>query len=329
MRRRGFLTTLVTAPIVAGCADTRRGALLTAKAFGTLFHGMRRLDGKLEHVAADGARLAVTWVGHATTVLQLDDKFILTDPVFTTSVGQFNRRLVEPGVSVDALPPIDAVLISHLHVDHLSLGSLDLLEDKYEQLILPRGGSVYVPNNSVLPLELAPHMSWQHDGLRITAVPVLHRGWRYPLDKPWLRYSYTGYVIEYRGQKVYFGGDTAYHPELFVETGRRLGPFDLVLLPIGPVEPRNVMCRVHLTPTEALNAFEELRGEVMVPIHFDTFHTSFDEVGAAPAELLAGSTRQGFDKANLVVLSHGQRAILSRDPSTRRLVAHIDGARLP
>src|SRR5690606_12263234 len=107
MRRRGFLTTLVTAPIVAGCADTRRGALLTAKAFGTLFHGMRRLDGKLEHVAADGARLAVTWVGHATTVLQLDDKFILTDPVFTTSVGQFNRRLVEPGVSVDALPPID------------------------------------------------------------------------------------------------------------------------------------------------------------------------------------------------------------------------------
>jgi len=67
----------------------------------------------------------------------------------------------------------------------------------------------------------------------------------------------------------------------------------------------------------------------MVPIHFDTFHTSFDEVGAAPAELLAGSTRQGFDKASLVVLSHGQRAILSRDPSTRRLVAHIDGARLP
>ena len=136
-------------------------------------------------------------------------------------------------------------------------------------------------------------------------------------------YSYTGYVIEYRGQKVYFGGDTAYHPNVFAETGKRLGPFDLVLLPIGPITPREVMCRVHMTPADALTAFEELGGEVMVPIHFDTFHTSFDEVGDAPRELMAASKRRGLDPSRVVVLSHGQRAVFIR--STSGVVARVDG----
>ena len=102
------------------------------------------------------ARLAVLWVGHATALVQIDDKVILTDPVFTSTVGMLSRRLVEPGIDPQDLPPLDAVLISHMHYDHLSLGSLELIEPRSNPLV-PRGGLAYlrtsVPRPRAPPVE--------------------------------------------------------------------------------------------------------------------------------------------------------------------------------
>ncbi len=282
-----------------------------------LFQSPDRVPERLRHVYLPGAPLAVTWVGHATAVIQIEDRVVVTDPVFTESVGQVSQRLVEPGVAVEALPPIDAIVVSHLHFDHLSLGSLEMLEPKARALVVPRGGSVYVPRSRPLPFELSPGQAFERGGLRVTAVPVRHLGWRYAVDQEWMQRSFTGYVIEYAGRRVFFGGDTAKAPEVFRAVGEKYGPFDLVLMPIAPIAPRGFMCRVHVDPVEALDAFEQLRGKTLVPIHFDTFVNSLDERGEAPRRLLQEVGHRGYPAGRVVVLPPGGRWVMPRGAAGR------------
>ncbi|MBS2032424.1 MAG: MBL fold metallo-hydrolase [Deltaproteobacteria bacterium] len=155
------------------------------------------------------ARLAVTWIGHATALIQLDDKVVITDPVFTSRVGGLSPRLVAPGLQVSELPQLDAAVVSHMHFDHLSFDSLRMIASRTKALLLPAGGRNYVHDYSFDEIELGHWQSWEQGGLRITAVPVIHRGWRWGIDAFWSPQSFTGYVIEYHGLSVYFGGDTA------------------------------------------------------------------------------------------------------------------------
>lgn len=258
----------------------------------------------------EGARLVATWVGHATVLLQMDDRFVLTDPVFTSTVGVISRRYVAPGISPEDLPRVDAVLVSHLHFDHLSLGSLDLIEDRVDHIVLPEGGLAYVPGSSVPTDELAPWESMELDGLRITATPVEHNGWRYAGDRAWRATAFTGYVVEYNGLSVYFGGDTAASRWMFSATGRRFPHLDLALLPIAPIHPREFMCRTHMDPKEALDAFSDLGARAMIPIHFDTFFNSLDELGEAPRLLRAEIKERGLGTDRVILLEHGQRRVL-------------------
>jgi N-acyl-phosphatidylethanolamine-hydrolysing phospholipase D len=258
----------------------------------------------------EGARLVATWVGHATVLLQLDDRFVLTDPVFTSTVGVVSRRYVAPGIAPEDLPQVDAVVVSHMHFDHLSLGSLDRIEDRVAHIVLPEGGLAYVPGSSVPTDELAPWESLELDGLRITATPVEHNGWRYAGDRAWRATAFTGYVIEYNGLSVYFGGDTAASGWMFSATGRRFPDLDLALLPIAPIHPREFMCRTHMDPKEALDAFADLGARAMIPIHFDTFFNSLDEVGEAPRLLRAEMNERGLGPDRVIVLEHGQQHVL-------------------
>jgi len=250
-----------------------------------LFSTPREVPNKIASPIRSDARVAVLWVGHATVLLQMDDKVFLTDPVFTGTVGELSRRLVEPGIDVDAVPAVDAVVISHLHFDHYSMGSIDALGPKIRRLVLPGGGLVYAADWSFDVRELPRWSTWSFDGAKITAVPVRHVGWRYGIDRGWMDTSFTGYVFEYHGLTVYFGGDTGYEPSFFRETARRFPSIDLALLPIAPLEPRDFMERNHEDPREALLALRDLGARRMVPIHFDTFVNSLDEVGDAPRAL--------------------------------------------
>jgi len=172
---------------------------------------------------------------------------------------------------------------------------------------------VYVPSQFAFDSrELVRWQSDEVDGLRITAVPVQHIGWRYVEDRNWMNTSFTGYLIEYHGLKVYFGGDTAYHPEFFKETGQRFPGIDLVLMPIAPVEPREFMKRTHVDPGEALQAFVDLKARRMVPVHFDTFINSFDSVGAAGAKLEEERVRRGLSKDQVQRLEIGEQRVLIR-----------------
>lgn len=274
------------------------------------FQDIAKVENKLTDPVRPEAELAVLWVGHATVLVQLGDKFVLTDPVFTDTVGQVSKRLVEPGISVEHLPPIDVALVSHMHFDHLSLGSLELIEPKVKDLIVPQQGLLYVPGFSFPTWELATWESWERDGLRVTAAPVRHYGFRYGMDREWMTSSYTGYVVEYAGRTVYFGGDTA-TTRGFRATAERFPAIDLAILPIAPIHPRDFMCRAHLDPKEAVQAFRELGAKRMLPMHYDTFLNSFDELGEARRELVRAVDAERM-RDRLVLLEIGEQRVLEK-----------------
>lgn len=287
--------------------------------FTPLFESPRAVRNKTRSPVRSDARLAVLWVGHATALVQMDDKLVMTDPVFTSSVGQLSARLVEPGLDLDAVPPLDAVVVSHMHFDHLSVGTLELLEDRIEMLVVPERGLVYVTDFDFPVAELPRWQSWEHDGLRITAVPVKHNGMRYLLDRAWMTTAYSGYVIEYRGQSVYFGGDTGYDAELFRETRRRFPDIDLAILPIAPIEPRDFMSKYHIDPDEAVRTYLDLGARWMVPVHFDTFINSQDESGVAPRRLREVLRARKIGSERVPLLEIGEQRVFVRKPVVSKL----------
>lgn len=309
MRRRLFaLLALASLLVLAACGRSALILGFLGRNVASLARPMDRLPSRITQPERSDARLAALWVGHATVLVQLDDRFILTDPVFTDTVGQISKRLVEPGIEVQHLPPIDAVLVSHMHFDHLSLGTLDQIEHKVRRVYLPEGGAVYVPSSGVPTIELPSWQAHEVDGLRVTAVPVRHVGFRYSGDRAWMLHSFTGYVVEYHGLTVYFGGDTAY-TRSFAAAGERFPGIDLAILPIAPIEPRAFMCRTHTDPNEALAAFHDLGARHMLAIHYDTFVNSLDEYGAAPRALRALLAERDLDEQRVAILAHGEQRV--------------------
>lgn len=274
----------------------------------------RAVEHRITDAKRDDARLAVLWVGHATTLIQIDDRFVLTDPVFTESVGAgFSRRLVEPGIDAADLPHVDVGAVSHLHFDHLSLGTLDMLESKLGSLVAPPGALAYIPEYRFAVDEVSAWHSVERGGVRVTAVPVRHPGFRYGADAAWKTKGATAWVFEYHGLAVYFGGDTAYDRDDFVATRARFPDIALAILPIGPVEPPSFARPTHMDGREALQAFADLGAAHMVPIHYDTFAHGIDAPGYAVRVLRDAMVAAGVgtDRVHILAIG-GQAAIVPR-----------------
>ena len=254
--------------------------------------------------------LSVLWVGHATVLIQIHDKVFITDPMFTNTSGMLAKRIVEPGISPSSLGRLDFTLISHIHLDHFSFGSLDMLP-KNGKLILPFGGLDYSPEFGFSETrELKTWETLEEDGVKITAVPVRHFAGRYAFDTFWMRdHGFTGYVIEYKGKTVFIGGDTAYQDEFFKEIGKRFH-IDLAILPIAPVEPRDFMGRVHVDPKEAVQIFEDLGARIMIPMHHRTFNQGFDPTPNYAQRLLEDISEQKGLRERILVLRIGEQRIL-------------------
>lgn len=306
--RLGLVGAAIAAAAAAG-AGCRVGS-----AVGRNLAGLARSPAPVHEprdVVRRDARLAITWIGHATVLVQLGDRLVLTDPVFERSVGQLSPRLVDPGVSLDRIPALDLVVVSHLHMDHLSVASLDALARRTRVMALPRSGLSYVPNLPTRVGELDTWQSWElAGGLRVTAVPVAHVGHRWAVDAEWVRGGYQGYVFEHDGLVVYFAGDTTYDDRFFAEARVRFPKIDVALVPIAPVEPRELMRRTHVGPREALRIARDLGARTMVPIHFDTFVNSTDDPGDALRELRAGMADLGLGSGDVTVLAPGEQAVL-------------------
>lgn len=284
---------------------------------------------KAAHPYRADARLAVLWVGHATALIQIDDRVILTDPVFTSTVGLLSKRLVAPGLDPEALPPLSAVLISHMHFDHLSLGSLERIEAKTRVALVPRGGLVYVPDFAFDTVEVAPWQTWEDRGMRMTAVPVEHTGDRYRIDGAWMTTSRTAWVVQYHGITVYFGGDTAYERDLFVRARARFPRIDVALLPIAPIHPRPQKRLHHTDPGEAVQAFLDLGARWMIPIHYDTFVNSTDAFGEPARVLRRVIAERRLPRGSAHILEHGEQRVLIPRVTTRSSRPQDDSATRP
>jgi L-ascorbate metabolism protein UlaG (beta-lactamase superfamily) len=219
------------------------------------------------------------------------------------------QRVSPARFDADRMPVFDAVLVSHVHPDHLSLGSLELIERKIRRLFLPEGGLVYLTDFPFEARELRSWHSIEGGGLRVTAVPVEHTGGRYGIDGEWMKKTFTGYVVEYAGLSVFFAGDTAYDPGDFERIRERFPHLDLALLPIAPIRPRDHMHRVHMDPDEALDALRDLGAAFMIPIHFDALVAGTDAPGEARETLIARARERGLAD-RVAVLRIGERRVI-------------------
>lgn len=218
-------------------------------------------------------KISCTFIGHATTLIQWDDTAIMTDPHLGKRVLISPRRHPLP-IDPGKLPDLSAVLISHTHCDHLDISSYKYISCGVP-IFVPEGREraigKYMPNPVIELSHFARHEL--PDGTEITAVPVVHSQCHFI---PTWGSKANGYLIRRPGAEgsVYFCGDSAYGPH-FAETGN-LGKIDLAILPIGSYGPRWFMRRIHMTPAEAITAFEEMRAAHMIPIHYGTFRLSFE-----------------------------------------------------
>lgn len=247
---------------------------------------------------APGA-LRVTFINHATTLLQLDGVNVLTDPTWAQRASPVSfagpKRVRPPGIRFEELPAIDAVVISHNHYDHLDVATLLRLQGAFPklQVFAGLGNKAFLESRG---LERVAQLDWWQStrlgatAVKITSVPVQHFSNRGLTDED--ATLWTGWVLEGTQGRVYFAGDTGYGPH-FRAAGERLGPFRLAVLPIGAYLPEWFMSPVHITPADAVNAMHELRARVMVPMHYGTFPLADDGEEAAVAALRAATTESG------------------------------------
>lgn len=249
--------------------------------------------------------LGITFIGHASFFLQIGGKNILIDPNFARWIFVL-KRLRRPGLRLRDLPPIDAVLVSHAHFDHLHRPSLRAIArlarwqtGKRPIIVAPRHVRDLV---SDLGYGRAVELDWWGDlqlgQLQITHVPARHWGARIVRD---MYRGYGGYVLRAGAHSVYHAGDTAYF-EGFHEIGQRLHP-QVALLPIGAYQPDSFRA-VHASPEDALQAFVDLGARWMVPMHYGTFRLSHEPVDE-PLQRLKLEARRLRIERKVCVLEEG------------------------
>jgi len=214
------------------------------------------------------APLSVVWVGHATVLIRLDHRFVLTDPNLSASMVAV-PRITPPSLTAAELPPLQLVLLSHLHMDHFDLATFRKLP-RATEVIFPPGAAAYTGLIRQSRKDVAEF--WKpirRGGLTVTPVPVRHVGGRFLVDALWNK-GYAGYIIDGFGKRVFFAGDTAYDRRAFVEIGRRFPGIDLALIPIAPARGGNGH---HASPHEAIEIFRDVGARYMIPIHFEAYYS--------------------------------------------------------
>lgn len=258
----------------------------------------------------------VTFVGHATMLIQVDGVNVLADPIWSTRSSPVGfagpHRVRAPGLRFTDLPPIDAVIVSHNHYDHLDLPTLVSLKRAHDPVfVVPLGNKRLLAANGIhRTVELDWWQLTQVGRLRIHAVPAQHFSSRGVCDRN--KVLWAGYVLDASEGPVYFAGDTGWGPH-FAQIRERFGRPRLAILPIGAYLPRWFMKPIHIDPREAAKAHQVLGAYNSVGMHFDTFALADEARGQAPKDLRRATAELGIDDADFWVLDFGEgRAVPPR-----------------
>jgi N-acyl-phosphatidylethanolamine-hydrolysing phospholipase D len=255
----------------------------------------------------------LTWLGHSSFLLRLGGRNILLDPFlsnYATSVPPFGpKRYTPPGLPVDKLPVVDLLIISHNHYDHLDRTTLETLPNKDRiPVIVPLKLKEFI---SELGFRDVTEMDW-HDTkktgpITVTAIPAVHFSSRSLFDRN--ETLWTGYSISDGHTKVYFSGDTGYHA-IFKDLGRRYGPFDLGLVPIGAYKRASNLKSTHTTPEEAVRLGHDLGVKTLVPMHWGTLVLSYEPPFEPPVRFMKAGLASGFSEDRLWKMAVGETRAL-------------------
>jgi L-ascorbate metabolism protein UlaG (beta-lactamase superfamily) len=245
----------------------------------------------------EGAVLRITYVGHASFLLQTGGLNILLDPVWSKRASPFRfigpKRVNDPGIAFADLPPIDVVLVSHAHYDHLDLATLSRLAVAHRpRIVTPLGNDAIMRNHD--PAIAAEAHDWGDRvdigaGVAVTLVPTSHWSARTLSDRNMSLWA--SFVIEAPGGRIYFVADSGYGEGRHFRGARdRHGPFRLAILPIGAYEPRWFMRDQHMNPAESVQALLDCGAELALAHHYGTFQLT-DEAIDAPLVALADALR--------------------------------------
>jgi L-ascorbate metabolism protein UlaG (beta-lactamase superfamily) len=256
-------------------------------------------------------RVAVTFIGHSTFLLRTATTVILTDPVFTSHAGPFGRlgpaRVRPAAIAARDLPPVDIVLASHNHYDHLQPYSLRLFKET-ATFVTPLGVGTQL---GLPPRRTIHELDWWQSarvgGAEITCVPAQHFSARTPWDRN--RTLWCGFVVRVDGVTVYFAADTGYTPQ-FKEIGQRCPSIDVALLPIGAYEPRWFMAPVHMNPDEAVRTHLDVRARVSIGMHFGTFQLTDEGIDEPLRALERARESEGVTSTEFRVLDFGESVVL-------------------
>ncbi|MDP6179044.1 MAG: MBL fold metallo-hydrolase, partial [Desulfatiglandales bacterium] len=262
-------------------------------------------------------KITLTWIGHATVLLQLKGKNILTDPHFSKRASPLKwagpRRVVAPGLTFEDLPLIDMVIISHNHYDSLDKRTIMKLYEREggqkTTFFVPLGLKSWFQG---LGINRVFELDWwdQHDekNLKIIAVPMQHWSSRSFFSQN--KSLWGGWVIRSTDFRFFFAGDSGYNLH-FKEIGRKLGPFDLSVIPIGAYEPRWFMRYHHITPEEALQVHFDVRSKKSLAIHWGTFILTDEPLDEPPKRLKKVIKEKRLSNDGFLVLRHGETILLN------------------
>jgi len=256
-----------------------------------------------------GKPYTATWIGHSTVLVQMEGKTFLTDPVWSSRVGPFrwagSPRISEPGMPIEKLPPIDFILISHNHYDHLDEASIEELVDRNPNVkfFVPLRVRDWFEERGIRSVE---ELDWWEgatfEGLKIVCTPAQHFSGRWLGDRNqtlWCSWSVLG------TKRFYFAGDSGYCSH-FQNIGKKFGPFDLTLIPIGAYEPRKLMRPVHMDPEEALMTYKDVRGKKLLGIHWGTFVLTDEPADDPPKRMYEAAAKLQLSKEDLWALKLGE-----------------------
>ena len=250
-------------------------------------------------------------------LLQVGGLNVLTDPIWSARASPLRwlgpRRVMSPALPLSALPPLDMVLLSHSHYDHLDKPTIQRLAHDHAAatFVVPLGlGAVVRRWGARHIVELDWWQQESINGMLVTATPARHFSARGLGDRN--RTLWCGYALDVGSRRAYFAGDTAYHPE-FGRIASACGPFDFVMMPIGAYDPRWFMHIVHMDPEEAVRAYEDVtaahaghRLPLMLGIHWGTFRLTDEPMDEPPRRAMARWRERGLDEQRLWIASFGQ-----------------------
>jgi L-ascorbate metabolism protein UlaG (beta-lactamase superfamily) len=270
---------------------------------------------KQDSVWPNSVPMQIQWIGHASFLIQVKGFNVLTDPIFYDLHKILYPRKTPVGINPEKLPKIDFVVISHNHRDHLDEASMQLLKQQQPIMLVPQGNKQWFVDRGFE--QVMEHVWWQEthferDGATIefTFVPAVHWSNRHAFDAH--NTLWGGWVIKGYNKTIYFAGDTGYSEPMFKAIADYAKTIHCALLPIGPCEPRAMMCHSHMGPEDAVEVYKLLQPQLVVPMHWGTFGLGPDSFGDPMQRLTAAWTNKipAEEQDKLYKIKFGERIVI-------------------